>query len=99
MLPPRPAELAVPQLSRNLEIMSRERVSVLINDGHLGKMGSVVEALRKAGLKVEQKLASTGVITGTIESGKRPQLQSVAGVDAVEVEREFVLPPPSSAVQ
>ena len=79
--------------------MSRERVSVLIKDGHLGKMGSVAEALRKAGLKVEQKLASTGVITGTIESDKRPQLQSVAGVDAVEVEREVVLPPPSSAVQ
>ena len=82
-----------------LEIMSRERVSVLISDEHLGKFGAVVEALRKAGLKVEQKLANTGVITGTIESAKRPKLQSVAGVDAVEVEREFALPPSGSPIQ
>lgn len=79
--------------------MSRERVSVLVNDEHLGKFGAVVDALRKAGLKVEQKLATTGVITGTIESAKRPRLQSVTGVDAVEVEREFALPGPGSPVQ
>jgi hypothetical protein len=79
--------------------MSRERVSVLVNDEHLGKFGAVVDALRKVGLKVEQKLANTGVITGTIESDKRPKLQSVAGVDAVEVEREFALPPPGSPIQ
>lgn len=79
--------------------MSQERVSILINDEHLGKFGSVVSALRKAGLNVEQKLASTGVITGTIESAKRLSLQRVAGVDTVEVTRDFALPPPESAIQ
>lgn len=79
--------------------MSRERVSVLVGDEHLESFGSVLAAVRKAGLKVEQKLAKTGVITGTIESAKRAGLQGVAGVESVEVEREFALPPPGSAVQ
>ena len=78
---------------------AKTKVSVVVADDYRDRVSEVVEAARQAGLDVEEQLATIGLITGAIDESKRPLLERVRGVSAVEVRRTFQLPPPESDVQ
>jgi hypothetical protein len=78
---------------------TKTKVSIVIADDYRDRVSEVVEAARQAGLDVEEQLSTLGLITGAIDESKRPMLESVRGVSAVEVRRSFQLPPPESDVQ
>lgn len=79
--------------------MSKIHVSVSVDDAHLDRIQAVAENLQSAGMEVEQTLAITGVINGLIEEDQIEAISQVEGVQHVEPEREFQLPPPDSEVQ
>ena len=79
--------------------MPMEQVTVSVADDYYERFSEVVERSERAGLEVEEQLTSAGVVTGTIDSAKRADLERVEGVAAVEVSRAFQLPPPDSDVQ
>jgi hypothetical protein len=58
-----------------------------------------VDALRRAGLVVEGEYPAVGSITGTVTEDRLQALEAVQGVEAVERERTFRLPPPDAPVQ
>ncbi len=66
-----------------------ERIIVTVDDQNLSVIESVVTALESAGMKVEQVLAVTGIITGEVAQSKLEALRSVPGVTGVEVDREM----------
>ncbi|MEU5693342.1 hypothetical protein [Actinosynnema sp. NPDC020468] len=61
--------------------------------GSLGDLARVVEALRGAGLVVEQVLEPLGLVTGAVAADGVDALRSVPGVAAVEPQRVVRLPP------
>jgi hypothetical protein len=77
--------------------MSTERVLVTV--GQLDRLDEVVAGLRAAGLQVERVLEPVGVVTGSVDPGRRTALAAVPGVAAVEDDRTVRLPPPDAAVQ
>jgi hypothetical protein len=79
--------------------MPKVSVSVSVDDEHLDRFADVVEACKKAGLSVEQRLDAIGVMTGSIDSAKVEQLHKVKGVADVEGARRFQLAPPESDIQ
>jgi hypothetical protein len=75
-------------------------VSVLVAEDHLEAIDEVTAALREAGLRVDQALASTGVITGSVDDAAAMQsLSAVEGVAAVESSQEIQIPPPDAPIQ
>ncbi len=66
-----------------------ERIIVTVDDQNLSVIESVVTALESAGMKVEQVLAVTGIITGEVAQSKLEALRNVPGVTGVEVDREM----------
>lgn len=68
--------------------MGQVKLSVLVEDASRGRYPEVVEKCRRAGLVVEQELASIGVITGCMEESLVAALRRVEGVSAVEPQRE-----------
>ena len=78
---------------------AKRRVSVVVADGYEDRFPEVVEAARQVGLDVEEQLPTIGLITGAIDDAKRPLLDGVKGIAAVEEPRSYQLPPPESDVQ
>jgi hypothetical protein len=74
-------------------------VVVTVHGDHLDRIGEVVAGLRAAGLHVERVLEPVGVVTGSVDPGRRAVLAAVPGVTAVEDDRTVRLPPPDSPVQ
>ncbi len=74
-------------------------VVVSVKDDHLDHLDRVVADLRAAGLHVRDRLERLGAVTGSVPAGRLDSLSAIDGVDAVEQEREFQLPPPDSDVQ
>jgi precorrin-6B methylase 2 len=58
-----------------------------------GDIEAVAERLRAAGMQVGQVLAEIGIITGSVDAERRSALAAVAGVVAVEIEREVRIAP------
>lgn len=79
--------------------MAAQKVNVSVDESHLDRFAKVVQRLRGAGLKVDQKLDTIGVVTGSIAPEKIDQLREVEGVAAVDPELTFQLPDPSSPIQ
>lgn len=73
--------------------MSEEQVVISVADDQVDDMASVVEALRHAGLRVDEVLDSVGVVTGTIDGDALGSLSTVPGVLEVERSRVYQLPP------
>ena len=63
------------------------------------RLDDVLAASSGAGLEDAQPLAAVGVITGRIHPDRVARLEALDGVQAVEVERRFQLPPPDAPVQ
>jgi precorrin-6B methylase 2 len=61
-----------------------------------GDIEAVAERLRAAGMQVGQVLAEIGIITGSVDDERRAALADVAGVVAVEAEREVRISPPQA---
>jgi hypothetical protein len=78
--------------------MSDEQVVVSVTDDQVGDMSTVVEALRHAGLRVDEVLESVGVVTGTVDGDALGSLSTVPGVAEVERSHVFEVPPPDSPV-
>jgi hypothetical protein len=73
--------------------VAQEQVVISVTDDQVSDMGSVVEALRQAGLRVNEVLDSVGVVTGTVDGDALGDLSTVPGVAEVERSREVQLPP------
>ena len=79
--------------------MAKVNLSVSVKDEHLPRFSELVSQLKKTGFDVEQELASAGVVTGSIESHKVPELKKLAGVGHVEESRKIQIPPPDAEIQ
>ena len=75
------------------------KFSVTVDDGHVGELDTVAQALRDSGMQVERVLGTLGLITGQAPADARPSLLAVEGVSSVDVQLRFQLPPPESPVQ
>ena len=74
-------------------------VTIAVATQDLPRFDRVVEECEAVGLRVSNKLAILGLITGQIERQATDKLRAVAGVAAVEESRPYQLPPPDSEVQ
>ena len=78
--------------------MSKVNLLISVNDRDREQIQEVVKALQASGLKIEQVMKQTGVITGSIDSARVEEISQVEGVAAVEVEQKFQLKPPESEI-
>jgi hypothetical protein len=76
-----------------------EQVVISVADDQVDDMSTVVDALRAAGLRVNEVLDSAGVVTGTVDGAALASLSAVPGVVDVERSRVYQVPPPDSPVQ
>ena len=74
-------------------------VSVTVGDGHRETMAGVVESLRATGMEVEQVLGTLGIVTGSAPAEALVALRGVEGVDSVDEQLAYQLPPPDSPIQ
>lgn len=73
---------------------------IAIDDAHLSQMGEVVDRLREAGVDVRDANETLGTVTGSVdERVGLDALQAVEGVDVVEQQETYELPPPDSPLQ
>ena len=63
-----------------------EQIVVTVDDQNLPIIQSVVTGLESAGMKVDQVLPVTGIITGTVSQSKLEGLRKVPGVANIEVD-------------
>ncbi|SOD86297.1 hypothetical protein [Streptomyces sp. Ag109_G2-15] len=63
------------------------------------RFAHVVEALRRTGLTVTGEQPVLGTLAGTIAEDRIPELSRVDGVESVDRERTYRLPPPDSPVE
>lgn len=64
-----------------------------------GRFAEVVEALRRTGLTVTGEQPVLGTLSGTIAADRIPELARLDGVETVDRERTYRLPPPDSPVE
>ena len=74
-------------------------VIVSVDESRLSEFPKIVQAMRGAGLKVEEEMAAVGVVAGSVESDALPKLRQVDGVAQVERSRSYNVAPPDSDVQ
>lgn len=74
-------------------------VVVSVADDHLDALSTVVAALRRAGLRVDDVLDAVGMVTGTVAGGAVEALASVPGVAEVELQRVQRVAPPDAEIQ
>lgn len=95
----------VKQYSRMARVPRKTKqtaVTIVVADSHQKKTGEVLKALRAAGLQGAKSQRSVGTITGRLDDKKkvtRSRLAKVPGVEAVEEEQSFQLPPKDADVQ
>lgn len=81
--------------------MSKRSKSIIVTvtDHMLGDIEQVAQKLAAKGMKVNQVLPITGVISGSCAPAKMSALEKVDGVASVEEEASATLPPAGSTVQ
>ena len=80
--------------------MARSKsVIVTVTDAALKDIDAVAKQLAAKGMKVDQVLPVTGVISGSCPAGKKATLKAVKGVHSVEDEVQVQLPPSDSDIQ
>jgi hypothetical protein len=78
--------------------MSDDKVNVVIDDSYRERFDEVVDRARAVGLRIDQLLRESGVVTGSISPGQRRDLEQIQGVAAVETQQHFQIPPPNSDI-
>jgi len=63
------------------------------------RFSDVVQSAVDAGLEVDEEMPAVGVVSGRVPPESLGALTDVEGVEAVERERTFQLPPPDAPVQ
>ncbi|GAA1354857.1 hypothetical protein GCM10009596_01250 [Arthrobacter rhombi] len=76
-----------------------ERITVTVAEEYADRTADVAARLRDAGMTVERVLGAVSMVTGTVESDRRPALEAIGGVASVETERLYQLPDPGSGLQ
>jgi hypothetical protein len=74
-------------------------ITVTIDRRHASAARDVAEALRAAGMRVDQVLDDIGMVTGTVDDAAEQAVRAVAGVQSVDRALNFQLPPPDSPIQ
>jgi hypothetical protein len=74
-------------------------IIVTVSDEKLKNIHEVAAQLAAKGMKVDQIMPATGIITGSSSAAKMPALKKVDGILSVEEEAIAYLPPPDSPVQ
>lgn len=74
-------------------------IIVTISDEKLPDIQQVAEQLSARGMKVDNVMPITGVISGSCSSNTISDLEGVDGVMSVEEEAISYLPPPDSEIQ
>lgn len=75
------------------------KVTVTVDDAHLGDVEALAERLRAEGLEVDQVLGDVGIITGSVPADRRSSIGALEGVASVEEETTFQLPSPEAGIQ
>ncbi len=75
------------------------KVQLSVADDYLTRFSEVVERAEKAGLKVDRELKETGLVLGSIDPDRLPELERLEGVAAAERSREIRIAPPDSKTQ
>lgn len=75
------------------------RITITIDDTHLGDIDQVARALADHGMEVDRVMPATGFIIGSIETGTEVMYRSIPGVMSVDASREIRLPDPGSDLQ
>lgn len=75
--------------------MNRVRVAVAVGEHVRDRIDEVARACGAAGFELDTTLRTIGVLTGSVKSEDLAKLRQVPGVTAVELDREFQLPPPT----
>jgi hypothetical protein len=74
-------------------------VTVVVDDAHLDSIDEVAAQLRSGGMQVTQVLRESGVISGSVPEDSKHTLQRIPGVDSIDEQSRFQLPPPESLTQ
>lgn len=73
-------------------------INVTVHQDYVSTIADVADALRARGMQVEQVLAM-GFITGSAPDDCLQDLKSVSGVQSVDEELGYQLPPPEEDIQ
>ena len=66
-----------------------QRIVVTIDDQHLPEIQAIASSLQVAGMRVDNVLSVTGIITGEVSQTKINELRVVSGVANVEPDEEM----------
>ncbi|MFN7809583.1 MAG: hypothetical protein ACK5QB_13550 [Pseudanabaena sp.] len=66
-----------------------QRIVVTIDDQHLPEIQTIASSLRIAGMRVDNVLSVTGIITGEVSQIRINELRDVSGVANVEPDEEM----------
>jgi cell division protein ZapA (FtsZ GTPase activity inhibitor) len=66
---------------------------ISVRESHLGSLDDIAKAAEQAGMDVDTKMAEIGVVSGLIDADRIDRLRAIEGVQDVEVDKKFTLPP------
>ena len=66
-----------------------QRIVVTIDDQHLPEIQAIASSLQVAGMRVDNVLSLTGIITGEVSQTRINELRDVSGVANVEPDEEM----------
>lgn len=69
--------------------MTREQVNISVLDEYLSSFASVVQDVEQAGVILQHRMDTLGIITGWVDSRAINKLKSIPGVAAVELVRRL----------
>ena len=73
--------------------MARVRMLISVRESHLGSLDDIAKAAEQAGMDVDTKMAEIGVVSGLIDADRIDRLRAIEGVQDLEVDKKFTLPP------
>lgn len=69
---------------------------ISVRESHRGSLDAIAEAAERAGMDVDARLTEIGVVSGLIEADRIDRLRMIEGVQDVQPDRTFGLPPGNS---
>lgn len=79
--------------------MKRINIILSVAEGYLKEQKRIEEACRALGMEVDRTMETLGLISGSIPAERREAIEAIVGVDHIELERGFQLPPPDETKQ